>query len=133
MTDLKDALKGHTLAVLTAEGSMLVFDGRGVSDLHRLLSEEPQTLRGASVADKVVGRAAAALMMLGGVAEVYTEIVSDLALCLPGDFAVKVTYDVSVPHILNRAGTAWCPLESVCRNCETAEQCLIEINKFFHK
>lgn len=133
MTDLKDALKGHTLAVLTAGGSMLVFDGRGVSDLHRLLSEEPQTLRGASVADKVVGRAAAALMMLGGVAEVYTEIVSDLALNLPGDFAVKVTYDVSVPHILNRAGTAWCPLESACRNCETAEQCLIEINKFFHK
>ena len=46
---------------------MRIFRERGVADLFRLLREEPQLLRGAFIADKVVGKGAAALMVLGGV------------------------------------------------------------------
>ena len=45
---------------------MRIFRERGVADLFRLLREEPQLLRGAFIADKVVGKGAAALMVLGG-------------------------------------------------------------------
>ena len=44
-----------------------IFRERGVKDLYRLLEEEPELLDGAFVADKVVGKGAAALMILGGV------------------------------------------------------------------
>lgn len=133
ISDLIESLKGHSLAILTADREMRVFDGRGVADLYRLLREEPRALSGALVADKVVGRAAAALMILGGVKEVYTEIVSNLALSLLAESAVKISYQVGVLHILNGAGTDWCPLERACCNCTKAEQCLTEIDNFFEK
>ena len=41
---------------------MRIFRERGVADLFRLLREEPQLLRGAFIADKVVGKGAAALV-----------------------------------------------------------------------
>lgn len=43
------------------------FTQRGVADLYDLLNQHPVFLHGAQVADKVVGKAAAALMVLGGV------------------------------------------------------------------
>ena len=46
------------------------FTQRGVADLYDLLNQHPVFLHGAQVADKVVGKAAAALMVLGGVREV---------------------------------------------------------------
>ena len=42
-----------------------IFRERGVRDLWRLLHEEPELLDGAFVADKVVGKGAAALMAAG--------------------------------------------------------------------
>lgn len=41
------------------------FTRRGVADLYDLLVQEPEFLHGASVADKVIGKAAASLMVLG--------------------------------------------------------------------
>lgn len=124
-----DALRGHSLAVATPEG-IRTFDGRGVADLYRLLSQDPQPLKGASVADKVVGRAAAALMMAAGVRELYAQTVSELALDMLHGSGIGLAYGRRVPHILNRAGTGWCPLEAACRDCSTPEQCLAEIEKF---
>ena len=44
-----------------------IFHERGIKDLFRLLKTEREFLDGAFVADKVVGKGAAALMVLGGV------------------------------------------------------------------
>lgn len=55
---------------------MRIFRERGVADLFRLLHEEPQLLRGAFIADKVVGKGAAALMVLGGVEGLFADVVS---------------------------------------------------------
>lgn len=46
-------------------GETRLFWERGVQDLYRLLKTEPDFLRGAFIADKVIGKAAAALMALG--------------------------------------------------------------------
>ena len=54
-------------SLVVAHGEIRTFSGRGVSDLYALSGEDPGFLRGASVADKVVGKAAAALMIVAGV------------------------------------------------------------------
>lgn len=46
-------------------GETRLFWERGVQDLYRLLKTEPDFLQGAFIADKVIGKAAAALMALG--------------------------------------------------------------------
>lgn len=121
----------HSLVVGTADGNTLTFDGRGVSDLLRLLDTEPQTLRGAALADKVVGKAAAALMIVGRISEVHADMISEQALQLFNVNAPEtaVGYDKLVPHIINRQQTGWCPMELACRDCRTAEECVMKIKE----
>ena len=47
---------------------------RGVIDLYELLRDAPETLAGATIADKVVGRGAAALMVLGKIKRLHTGV-----------------------------------------------------------
>lgn len=118
----------HSLVV--ANGEVCTFDGRGVSDLYNLFKKNPHFLKGASIADKVVGKAAAALMISGGVKEVFTDVISRPALNLFAVSEVRVGYDIIVPHIINRTKTGWCPLETRCRDCLTPQECLEQIEEF---
>ena len=112
---------------------MRIFRERGVKDLYRLLREEPQLLDGAFVADKVVGKGAAALMILGGVEELFADVVSRAALDLLAAAGKAVAYTVAVPHIINRAGDGICPVEQLCAEAQTAEECLPLIEGFIRK
>lgn len=95
-----------------------IFRERGVRDLWRLLHEEPELLEGAFVADKVVGKGAAALMAAGRVRELFADVVSHAALELLNGAGIPVSYTVAVPHIINRAGA------------RTAAECLPLIEGF---
>ena len=106
------------------------FYERGVKDLYRLLREEPEFLRGAFIADKVVGKAAAALMILGGVEEVYADVVSQPACQFFDRVRIRAAYKQIVPHIINRTQTDLCPLEKRCAGAVTPEECLTVIEDF---
>lgn len=112
---------------------MRIFRERGVADLFRLLHEEPQLLRGAFIADKVVGKGAAALMVLGGVEGLFADVVSRPALELLAGAGIAVEYTVVVPGIMNRAGTGTRPVEQLCAGAETAAECLPLIEGFMQK
>jgi len=118
--------------VIRKGDTIRIFRKRGVQDLYRLLKDDPDFLKGAFVADKVVGKAAAALMILGGVEEVFTFTVSRLARDLFERSAVKLGFAQEVPHIINRAGTGWCPMESRCRDLDTPETCFGQVEEFLN-
>lgn len=113
--------------------TMRSFHQRGVSDLWRLLHEEPDLLRGAFIADKVVGKGAAALMAAGGVRGLYACTVSRPALDLLAEAGIPVEYEVAVPHIINRAGDGICPVEQLCADARTPEECLPRIAEFIRR
>lgn len=119
---------GHSLVV--SNGRVRTFDGRGVADLYGLLNGDLEFLSGAVVADKVVGKAAAALMILGGVGAVHADVLSRPALELFVAAGVEPAFDRLVDHIINRTKTGWCPLESRCRDCRTPEECYRQIEAF---
>lgn len=85
----------HSLVV--SNGEVRTFDRRGVADLYALLREDSDFLKGASVADKVVGKAAVALMILGEVGELHADVVSRPALDLFADSGVRVSYGTASP------------------------------------
>ncbi len=121
---------GHTLVVGNA-GRIETFDRRGVADLYELLTVRPRFLRGASVADKVVGKGAAALMLAGGVAALHADVISEPALRLFKRAAtVDVTYDALVPGIRNRTGTGPCPVEKLCAATDDIAECYELISEF---
>lgn len=133
MKDLIDILHdgGHSLVV--ANGDIRTFDGRGVSDLYRLLEDDPGFLNGASVADKVVGKAAASMMVLAKVKDVYADVVSQSALDLLESNRVRITYGNIVPYIINRTGTDLCLLETRCLSCMTSQECFVQIRAFMEE
>ncbi|MBR5812639.1 MAG: DUF1893 domain-containing protein [Alistipes sp.] len=119
--------------VITDGAEFRMFHQRGVKDLYDILSTQPELLRGAFIADKVVGKGAAALMILGGIDSLYTDTISEAALELFARYNIEVKYDKLVPHIINRAGTGMCPVESLCEECGTAEECLPLIKDFIER
>lgn len=124
---------GGYSCVIANNGKVRTFTQRGVADLYDLLTQEPEFLKGALIADKVVGKGAAALMVLGGVKELYTDIVSSKAMELFGASGVKVGFAQEVPFIWNRDHTGWCPVETLCSEEESAEAILPLIRGFLEK
>lgn len=116
--------------VICKDGRMRTFRERGVKDLYRLLKEEPEFLRGAFVADKVVGKAAASLMILGGISGLHADVASEPAMSLLKSCGVDAECTECVPHVINRSGTDWCPLEKQCFGLETPQECLASIEEF---
>ncbi|MCM1355997.1 MAG: DUF1893 domain-containing protein [Staphylococcus sp.] len=116
--------------IVSAGGVTTVCHERGVKDLYRLLTTYPSLLDGAFIADKVVGKGAAAIMVAGKVAGLFTDVVSEPALHLLEAAGVPVSYGRRVANIINRRGDGPCPVESLCRDCLTAEECLPIIGNF---
>lgn len=116
--------------VVRNKGRVERYYNRGVKDLYMLYTADSQLLSGADVADKVVGRAAAALMILGGVRRVYADTISQLALELFAQNNVEISYNQVVPHIINRAKTDLCPLERATKDLESLEEIFAAIEAF---
>lgn len=131
MERLKEKLHGEACSLVVENGRMRTFFGRGISDLYKLYTEDRCFLEGALVADKVVGKGAAALMVLGGVREVYATLISEPAWGLFRSCGIPVSYGEMVPQIMNRGKTGFCPVETLCREAATAEECLPLIASFY--
>ena len=123
--------EGLTLVVKSKNGELHRFTQRGVKDLLTLVSERPEVLHGALIADKAVGKAAAACMVVGGVSQVHADVMSEPALDLLQTHGVVAEYGQLVDHIINRAGDGWCPMERLSRDEDNPVAIIQKINDFF--
>lgn len=135
MEELISLLHSGGYSCVIANGEKIrIFTQRGVADLYDLLTQEPEFLKGALIADKVVGKGAAALMVLGGIKELYTDIISSKAMELFQESgSIKVDFVQEVPFIWNRDHTGWCPVETMCSEETSAEHILPLISDFLKR
>lgn len=132
MEDLYRLLQeGHHSLVVRHGNDVRTFDGRGIRDLLYLLATEPDFLQSADVADKIVGRAAAALMITGGVRRLFTPILSLTAIDLLKRSTVEYEYTETVPCIMNRENSGLCPMEAAALDAATAEDAVEKIKQKF--
>ena len=115
-----------TIAVVS-NGEVFTSQERGVKPLLYLLSEKKGFLKGASVADKVIGKAAALLMVLGEIKEVHTLIISEPAIKVFEKYDIPCFYDKKVERIVNRTGDGLCPMETLCINVEEPKEAFEKI------
>ena len=122
--DLKDILlkENHTIVIYKSDASVIVSNDRGVAPLMQLLKEDALQLRDSMVADKVIGKAAALLMVYAGVKEVYTPTISKPAVEVFENNDIKLTYDKIVDRIINRKGDGLCPMETLCLDINNPEE-----------
>ncbi len=119
--------------IIRKDGAERTFSRRGVIDLFELLTNEPEVLHGASITDKAIGKAAAALMVLGEVKEAATPRISTPALKLFREAGIKVDYDEEVPLILNRDKSDFCPMEKRCMVSDNPKELLPIITEFINE
>ena len=122
-----------SLVVKTRSGEVTSYDKKGVRDLVWLLDNEPERLRHAILADKVIGKAAAGLIVQGGVATVYADVMSRLALPLLDEANISYSYGQLVDRIVIPEGDNRCPLESIVAEAQTAPQVAALLREHFIK
>ena len=133
MKQLIDILhsEGLTLVVKSGDGTIHRFTQRGVKDLLTLVTTVPEVLHSAIIADKAVGKAAAACMVQGGVKQVWADVMSEPAMTLLRAYRVEAECGTLVDHIINRAGTDWCPMERLSREIDDPATIIQKIQDFF--
>lgn len=114
MTNLEKAknnLGEHKISIVSSTLS-LTSDLRGVMPIIDFINKG-YDLSGASVADLVVGKAAAMLFIKVGIKDVDTIIISKPALKVLEEHHITVKYEKLVDNIINRDKTGLCPFESL--------------------
>ena len=131
MTELIKLLHdGGYSCVIRKDGNIHTFTQRGVADLYELYNNNPALLEGSDIADKVVGKGAASLMVLGKIKRLHADVISTAAYELLGSSGIEVSFGKKVPFIINRQKDGMCPLETLTKDAKTATEALPLINQF---
>lgn len=129
---LRQLDEGRFSCIVENNGDIHTFKQKGVRDLYDLVSNSNSILKQARVADKIVGKGAAALIIRGGATSVYTHSISKSALEMLKNNNIHVSYDNVIEYIINNAGTDMCPLEKRVLDCKTADECWPIIQQFIN-
>lgn len=109
------ALRQGYACAFVRDGRLYTSKASGIRPLLDWLAEDPHCFRGACVADKILGKAAALLLLQGGLGEaageVYGEVLSEAAAGVLDQHGIRYTCGEKVPCIRNRRGDGVCPME----------------------
>jgi len=134
MEHLKNMLNnpGVRGVLRTTTGEIVVFHNQGVKDLFNLVSTQRNMLEGAYVADRVIGRGAALLLVIGHVNQVFAQLISEQAVKVLQAAEIKTDFANMVPNIINREGSDICPVEKLTMNVTDPEVALEKIREFLN-
>ena len=90
-------------------------------------------LKGFSVADKIVGKAAAMLFVLAGIKNAYGEVMSIGGLEFLEQNGIGASYNVLTEKIINRSGTDICPMEKAVENISVPTEAFLSIKETIRK
>ncbi len=117
-------LKKNNISILIEKDGETIFESYDpmLKPLFVCLLEKREEMAGATVIDKIVGRAAALLMTLGKVKEVYTPLASETAQAVLDAAGIALHAEKLIPYIVNRDNTGMCPMEKMANECNTADE-----------
>jgi hypothetical protein len=129
----KKLLKERSLAFAVVKDGEVIGSsvGRGVVDLLALVDSPGYALTGASLADKLVGKAVAAMVCYTGIGAVYTPLLSRPALEMLQRHAVALECDELVTMVLSRDGKVRGPLEQLLLEIHDPAKAVAALRDFF--
>ena len=123
MTDLQTAknnLSGHTIC-LCKDGNCLFSEKKGIAPMMDFIAEGVD-FAGYSVADLIVGKAAALLFVKCGIKRVFAKTLSEKGKRILELYGLDYEYETLAKSIINRAGTDICPMEKAVMNTDDPEE-----------
>ena len=94
---------------------------KGLRDVAEIVLEKPNILRGASIADRVVGKAVATICVVRGVKAIYGGTMSISGLKVLREKRIEAHYDRLVEFIEAESGGI-CPFEELILDVEEVEE-----------
>lgn len=117
---------GKASCVIIKDGKIInIEQGRGIKPIIKLYGQG--ILKDAFVVDKVIGKAAAIVMFLGGIKECYGITVSREAVKFLSERGIDVRFDNCPVHIINRRGDGICPMEEAVLDIDDPNEALAAI------
>lgn len=128
----KKLLDSQKQAIVIVKEGRVIFssDGRGIKPIYTALNELKCELRGSSIADKVVGKAAAMICVYAGIKELNTKLISENAISVLESTSIIYNYDKSVPYIKNRDQSGMCPVETLSLKVNEIDELLTGVSHF---
>lgn len=117
--ELTTKLENHSLLVYK-DGNISFQDEHGIQPL--LIQIKKKGLKNAVAIDKVIGKAAALLMVYGKVKQVHTNIIAKDAIKVFEKYNVKYSYNEIVDHIQNVTKDGLCPMEQKVLNIDNPKK-----------
>jgi len=115
------ALKLENHSLLVYKNGIISFqDEHGIKPL--LIQIEKKGLKNAIAVDKVIGKAAALLMVYGKVKQVHTNIIAKDAITVFEKYKVKYSYNEVVDYIQNAKKDGLCPMEQKVLNVNSPKK-----------
>jgi len=119
--EMKSLLNTDDIVCVLSKGDQVLTSNlKGVRPWIKWLRECPEVLEDAVVVDKVVGKAAAMLMIVAKIKKLYTPMMSESALTYLHDQSIDFSYDTTVPYIVNNERNGLCPMEQTVMDTEDA-------------
>ncbi len=107
-----------------------VSNGRGIKPLYQFIMNEPALAKGASVADKVIGKAAALLAVYGGIRAIYTELTTTAAILICENHGIDLVYNKKTDYIENRDHSGFCPMELLAKDVSNPQLMVEKVQHF---
>ncbi|MFN8485830.1 MAG: DUF1893 domain-containing protein [Anaerolineae bacterium] len=121
--------RGLGMVIARAGEILWASDEPGVRSLLAAAASK-RSIRGAALADRIVGRAAALVVADAGLAAVHGVVMSEGALAQLTGAGIAASYGSLVPRILNKPQTDLCPLEKLTQGIETPAEAVAALQAF---
>ena len=131
----KSTLFENEYSIVVVKENEIVYksESKGLQSLISLYKNDEDTLENSSIADKVIGRAAALILVDSNIKEVYADLISENAIDILDKSDIPYEYKTQVTEIRNRDNTGMCPMEELSLKCVSADELIEKIEEKFNK
>ena len=135
MRDLELAklrLKERDLTLVIVKEGKVIFEtkSQGISGFLQAIEKFGNRLAASSVADKIVGAAAAMLCVYSEVSSVFAVTISEEGIRVLGDNNIVYQFENQVPNILNNCKTDICPFEKLAIGSRDPKKVYMKLKSF---
>jgi len=131
LTEIQKAIaeleKNEYSCVVLKDDKLYRFNGIGVKPIISNLDINKTFFEDALIADKIIGKAAALLLVMSKIKMVYGAVMSQTAIEVFENNKTSYQYGEKVPFISNRTSTGMCPLEQSVADIDQPEKAYIAI------
>ena len=104
--------KKASLVVLASNGECKEYYQNRIKDIKEIIKNNQTALKGAIVADKVIGKVAGSILAVAGVCEIYADVMSKYAVPVLEKNNIKNEYNNLVEFVENNEKNGMCPMEN---------------------